>query len=104
MLIFFFPAVIHGWARSECIPIPEQRHFSLNTQAAGQCSRRQTITYAYSYRRAFQAALMVKKPLANPGEVRSVGSFSGSGRSPGGGHGNPPQCSSLEKNPMDRGA
>ena len=31
------------------------------------------------------------------------GSILGSGRSPGGGHGNPLQCSRL-KNPMDRGA
>ena len=30
-------------------------------------------------------------------------SVPGSGRSPGGGHGNPLQCSCLE-NPMDRGA
>ena len=32
-----------------------------------------------------------------------AGSSPGSGRSPGGGHGNPSQCSCLE-NPMDRGA
>ena len=32
-----------------------------------------------------------------------IGSTSGSGRSPGGGHGNPVQYSHLE-NPMDRGA
>ena len=32
-----------------------------------------------------------------------TGSLPGWGRSPGGGHGNPPQCSCLE-NPMDRGA
>ena len=41
-----------------------------------------------------------KNPPANPGDW---GSIPGSGRSPGGGHGNPPQCSCLE-NPMDRGA
>ena len=43
---------------------------------------------------------MVKNPLANVGDL---GSIPGSGRSPGGVHGNPPQCSCLE-NPMDRGA
>ena len=32
-----------------------------------------------------------------------AGSIPGSGRSPGGGNGNPLQCSCLE-NPMDRGA
>ena len=37
------------------------------------------------------------------GNIRDMGSTSGSGRSPGGGHGNPLQCSCPE-NPMDRGA
>ena len=32
---------------------------------------------------------MVKNPPANAGDVRDVGSIPGSGRSPGGGHGNP---------------
>ena len=35
--------------------------------------------------------------------ARDLGSVPGSGRSPGGGNGNPLQCSCLEK-PMDRGA
>ena len=43
---------------------------------------------------------MVKNPLAN---ARDAGSIPGSGRSPGGGHGNPLQYSCLE-NSMDRGA
>ena len=46
---------------------------------------------------------MMKNPPANAGDVRDVGSVPGSGRSPGGGHGNPLQYSYLE-NPMDRGA
>ena len=46
---------------------------------------------------------MVKNLPANAGDVRGVGSISGSGRSPGGGHGNPLQYSCLE-NLMDRGA
>ena len=46
-------------------------------------------------------ALEVKNPPANAGDVREVGSIPGSGRSPGGGHGNPLQYSYL-KNPMDR--
>ena len=37
------------------------------------------------------------------GDVRDMGSIPGSGRFPGGGHGNPLQYSYLE-NPMDRGA
>ena len=46
---------------------------------------------------------MVKNPLANAGDTRDAGSIAGSGRSPGGGHGNPFQYSCLE-NPMDREA
>ena len=46
---------------------------------------------------------MVKNQPASTGDVRDPGSISGSGRSPGGGQGNPLQCSCLE-NPMDRGA
>ena len=51
----------------------------------------------------FQVVLVVKNPPANGGDMRDVGSVSGFGRSPGGGHGNPLQYSCLE-NPMDRGA
>ena len=46
--------------------------------------------------------LVVKNTPANAGDIRDVGLISGSGRSPGGGHGNPLQYSSLE-NSMDRG-
>ena len=42
---------------------------------------------------------MVKNPPANAGDIRDMGSIPGSGRSPGGGHGNPLQYSCLE-NPM----
>ena len=44
---------------------------------------------------------MLKNLAINVGNVRDVGSIPGSGRSPGGGHGNPLQYSCLE-NPMDR--
>ena len=46
---------------------------------------------------------MVKNPPANAGDIRDAGLIPGSGRSPGGGHGNPLQYSCL-KNPMDTGA
>ena len=49
---------------------------------------------------------MVKNPPANEGDARDIrdpGSILGSGRSPGGGHGNPLQYSCLD-NPIDRGA
>ena len=39
----------------------------------------------------------------NAGDIRGVGLIPGSGRSPGGEHGNPLQYSCVE-NPMDRGA
>ena len=50
-----------------------------------------------------QVVLVVKNPPANAKEVRDTGSIPGSGRSPGGGHGNPLQYSYLE-NTMDGGA
>ena len=36
-----------------------------------------------------QVALVVKNPPANTGDAREASSISGSGRSPGGGNGNP---------------
>ena len=47
--------------------------------------------------------LVVKNPPANAGDIRNMGLIPGTGRSPGGGHGNPLQYSSLE-DPMGRGA
>ena len=50
-----------------------------------------------------QVVLVVKKPPANAGDVRDVGSISVLGRYTGGRHSNPLQYSCLE-NPMDSGA
>ena len=50
-----------------------------------------------------QMALVVKKLPANAGDIRDVDLIPGSGRSPGGGHGNTFQYSCLG-NAMDRGA
>ena len=47
--------------------------------------------------------LVVKNLPVNARDLRDAGLIPGSGRSPGGGHGNPLQYSCLE-NPMDRGA
>ena len=52
---------------------------------------------------ASQVLLVVKNPPASSRDVRDVGSIPGSGRSPGGGLGNPPQYSCLG-NPTNRGA
>ena len=46
---------------------------------------------------------MVKNLPANAGDIRDASTIPGSGRSPGGEHGNPLQYSCLES-PMDRGA
>ena len=55
------------------------------------------------YIRVSKVALVVKNPPASVGDIRDSGSNPGSGRTSGGGHGNPLQSSCLE-NPMDRGA
>ena len=52
---------------------------------------------------SFQVGLVVKNTPAHAGDMRDAGSIPGSGRSPGGGYGNPLQYSCL-KNPTDRGA
>ena len=48
-------------------------------------------------------AQWVNNPTANAGDAMNVGSIPGSGKSPGGGNGNPLQYSCL-KHSMDRGA
>ena len=46
-------------------------------------------------------ALVVKSLPANVGDLRDTGSIPGSGKSPGGGHGNPLQYS-CQENPRQR--
>ena len=53
--------------------------------------------------RASQVALVVENLPANAGDIRDTSLIPGSGRFPGGGHGNPLQYSRLE-NPMEREA
>ena len=50
-----------------------------------------------------QVAAVVKNAPAEAEDITDVGSTPRLGRSPGGGHGNPPQYSYLE-NPTDKGA
>ena len=52
---------------------------------------------------ASQVGLVVENPPASAGDSRDTGPTPGSGRSPGGGRGNPPQYSRLE-NARDRRA
>ena len=49
---------------------------------------------------SFTGGAVIKNLPANAGGTKDVVSIPGSGRSPGGGHGNPLSCSCLE-NPMD---
>ena len=56
-----------------------------------------------SVERVIKLVLVVKNPPDNAGDGGDAGLISGSGRSPGGGHGNPLQYCCPE-NPMDRGA
>ena len=51
---------------------------------------------------SLSAVAAVKNPPASAGNTIDIGLIPESGRSPGGGNGNPLQCSSLE-NPKDRG-
>ena len=62
-------------------------------------------SFMYDWRNSWasQVALVVKNLPVTAGALRDVRSILESGRSPGGGHGNPLQYSCLE-NPMDRGA
>ena len=53
--------------------------------------------------KASQVALVVKNPSANAGDIGEAGLIPGSGRSPGGKHGNPLQYSCRE-NSKGRGA
>ena len=57
------------------------------------------LAIAYANIQVSQVAPAVKNLPANAGDVKRWGSIPGSGRSPGGGHGNP-----LLENHMDRGA
>ena len=53
--------------------------------------------------KGFSGGSVVKNSLVKAGDTGDMGSTPGSGTSPGGGNGNPPQHSFL-RNPMDRGA
>ena len=65
-------------------------------------SRSNEIELPYTFKSS-QVVRVVKNLLVNAENLRDVGSISGSGRSPGGGHDNPFQCSCLE-NPLDKEA
>ena len=57
--------------------------------------------FLYSILQASQMALVIKNTPADAGDIRKGGLSPRSGRSPGGGHGNPLQYSRLE-NPNEQ--
>ena len=63
----------------------------------------QTSVFKLRETRASQLVSVVKNLPANAGDIIDTGLIPGSGRSPGGGHGNPLLYSCLE-NPKDREA
>ena len=64
---------------------------------------RNGITLVYEEYRDFLGSSVVKNLPANAGDIRDTGLIPAWGRSPWGGHDNPPQYSCLE-NPVNRGA
>ena len=66
------------------------------------CGNHFKISVNHHTVRASQETLVVKNLPTKAGDIRDSVSIPGSGRSPGGGHGNPLQYPCLE-NPMDRG-
>ena len=89
---------------------PEQKHGALTIGSPGKslqlCFKPDileamygSLSVSWMYLGAALVARMIKKPLANAGDL---GSIPGSGRSPGVGNGNPLQYSRLE-NSMGRG-
>ena len=60
-------------------------------------------TWTYSTASGFPRGSVVKESACNAGDTGVAVSITGSGRFPGGGNGNPLQCSCLG-NPVDRGA
>ena len=52
----------------------------------------------YASKKSFPGGAVIKNPPTNAGDMDLI---PGSGTSPGGGHGNPPQYSCLE-NPIDK--
>ena len=91
------PAPWYVWSLLLVTPAIFLFHFQIKTHSgiSFKVLRTQNV--------GFPGALVGKNPLPNADDVEHAGSIPGSGRSPGGGHGSPLQCSCLE-NSMDRGA
>ena len=92
------------WGLQHCTHCPEpQTSDDGRMTVTGGTSGFHWILKVYAVLRLSRWRWLVKHLPANAGDLRARGWTSGSGRSPGGGHGNPLQCSCLE-HLMDRGA
>ena len=96
------------YSHNNSVIIKWMLHNSLSGLWSGNhCSRsltRNFINYFWiMHKWASQVVLVIKNPPANAGDLRDTGSIPGWGRSPGGKHSNPLQCSWLE-NPLSRGS
>ena len=76
-------------------------YLDLNFRIPKKGRRVNSVIHVWRGKWASQVVLLVKKLLANKGDVRDTGLIPGSGRYPGRGHGNPLQYSFLE-NPGQR--
>ena len=92
------PAISHPWPQP---PSSLCSHFHLLSSLAFK--QHQWNSASVKASGGFAGGISGKEPAANAGDVRGMGLIPGSGRSPGGGHGNPLQYSCLE-NLMDWGA
>ena len=97
-----FAFYFHFLSSKLCIIFVLHIFFWINHCSFIQHISRIFIRNSTYYELVSQAALAVKNMLADARDIRDTNSIPGSGRSLGGGHGNPLQNSCLEK-PMDRG-
>ena len=74
----------------------------INDRTTGRFQRENAKSLP-TFTKASLVVLVVNNLPASAGDIRDVGSIPRSGRSPGGGHGNPLQYSCLG-NPVDTGA
>ena len=91
------------WSVLHCPSFLSEESFPLLLCLSPSCSLRHLEPPPPTSISGFPGGSVVKNPPANAGDVGDVCSIPGSGRSPGGGNGNPLQYSCLE-NSMDRGA
>ena len=101
-LFFLYTSINKLWCILELTLNLISKHFSIYIYLTSLSTLLRGASPKKKKRGASQVVLMVKNMLPNAGNIRDVGLIPGSGRSPGGGHGNPLQYSCLE-NPIDRG-